>query len=77
MYSQSLKVLNPYEVLKKAAASGEKLCIEKGGQGVKNILCILGLHRASKYDTYGETRIKGKHIWRVNYRVCKRCGKKL
>lgn len=42
---------------------------------MNNILCLLGLHRASKYLIYKETRIKGKHIWRVNYCVCRRCLK--
>ena len=52
---------------------------------MKNLLCKLGLHKPSK-DTYiteirthANLRKKRSHgsLYRRNYQVCKRCGKRL
>lgn len=44
---------------------------------MRNILCILGKHRIDENRRFTETRVRGKHIWRVNFAICRRCGKKL
>ena len=44
---------------------------------MKNILCKLGFHKPDKY--HYETAIiqKGRHKYRRNYAMCRRCGKRL
>lgn len=44
---------------------------------MKNILCILGLHRAADDVFIRETRVRGKHKYRATYCVCRRCLKKM
>lgn len=44
---------------------------------MKNIACMIGLHKVDEHRRYTEIRVRGKHIWRVNFSICRRCGKKL
>ena len=42
---------------------------------MKNILCKLGRHKADKYRYATFFYKNGKHKWRRNYAICRRCGK--
>lgn len=44
---------------------------------MKHILCMLGLHRKSKWVVLRGIRRRGKHTYRVQYACCDRCYKKM
>lgn len=44
---------------------------------MKNILCILGWHKPDEDGYVTLIKCRGKHRFRRNYAVCKRCGKTL
>lgn len=44
---------------------------------MKNILCILGMHRAADDVFSIGIRVRGKHKFRVTYCVCSRCMKRM
>lgn len=42
---------------------------------MKNILCKLGFHKASKTTFIRSYKQRGRHKYHRNYQVCVRCGK--